>query len=212
VKHLSERVAIVLVGGSKRNAGAEAGAAALPVEALYEADAAGVELPRVLQSDLCALPFSSGTTGVSKGVMITHRNLVANLCSTLFDLERAELQPGHNVTLGLMPFFHIYGFTGICCSTLRSKGTVVVLARFELRTFLTALLDHGVTFAPIVPPIILALVKNPAVDDFDLSRLKLLAVMTAAAPLAPDLQRSFEDKFPGVIIQEVYNNNNNALS
>ena len=197
VQHLVAQIPIIIVGPHDPLEGVT------PIEKLYETDTTNVCLPQVLQEDLCALPFSSGTTGVSKGVMITHRNLIANLCSTLFDLERANLTPGQNVTLGLMPFFHIYGFTGICCSTLRSKGTVVVMARFELRLFLNALIDYGVTFAPIVPPIILALVKNPLVNEFDLTKLKLLAVMTAAAPLAPDLQKSFEEKFPGVIIQEV---------
>lgn len=155
----------------------------------------------VHQSDLCALPFSSGTTGISKGVMLTHRNLVANLCSSLFSVGPEML--GQVTTLGLIPFFHIYGITGICFATLRNKGKVVVMSRFELRTFLNALISQEVTFAPIVPPIILALVKNPIVEEFDLSKLKLRAIMTAAAPLAPELLTAFEKKFPGVQVQEV---------
>ncbi|OAY32340.1 4-coumarate--CoA ligase-like 1 [Manihot esculenta] len=154
------------------------------------------------QNDLCALPFSSGTTGMSKGVMLTHRNLVANLCSTLFSV--APQMVGQVTTLGLIPFFHIYGILGICFSTLRNKGKVVVMNRFELRTFLNALMTQEVTYAPIVPPIILALVKNPIVDEFDLSELKLRAIMTAAAPLAPELLRAFENKFPGVQVHEAY--------
>lgn len=78
-----------------------------------------------------------------------------------------------------------------------------MMSRFELRTFLTALITHEVTFAPIVPPIILSLVKDPIVDEFDLSKLQLRAVMTAAAPLAPELLSSFEKKFPSVQVQEV---------
>lgn len=155
----------------------------------------------VQQTDLCALPFSSGTTGMSKGVMLTHRNLVANLCSTLFSVGPEMV--GQITTLGLIPFFHIYGITGICCATLRNKGKVVVMSRFELRTFLNALITQEVTFAPIVPPIILALVKNPIVEEFDLSKLKLRAIMTAAAPLAPELLTTFENKFPSVQVQEV---------
>lgn len=171
---------------------------------LEAADRAGNNFVKedIKQTDLCALPFSSGTTGVSKGVMLTHRNLVANLCSTLSGVPQEMV--GKVTTLGLIPFFHIYGITGICCATLRNKGKVVVMGRFDLRTFINALITQEVTFAPIVPPIILALVKNPIVKEFDLSGLKLQAIMTAAAPLAPELQTSFEKKFPGVDVQEAY--------
>ena len=170
---------------------------------LEAADKAGGDVMKepVQQNDLCAMPFSSGTTGMSKGVMLTHRNLVANLCSTLFGVGPEMV--GKVTILGLIPFFHIYGITGICCATLRNKGKVVVMGRFELKAFLNALITHEITFAPIVPPIILSLVKNPIVDEFDLSKLKLQAVMTAAAPLAPELLNSFEHKFPGVLVQEV---------
>ncbi|XP_066347320.1 4-coumarate--CoA ligase-like 9 [Miscanthus floridulus] len=174
-------------------------------ELLAAADRAGapvVALDPVQQSDLCALPYSSGTTGVSKGVMLSHRNLVSNLCSSMFAV--GEELVGQVVTLGLMPFFHIYGITGICCSTLRHKGTVVVMDRFDLRTFLGALVTHRVMFAPIVPPVMLAMVKSPVADEFDLSDLALKSVMTAAAPLAPDLLAAFEKKFPGVQVEEAY--------
>lgn len=176
-------------------------------ELLEAADRAGAagredgEGERVVQSDLCALPYSSGTTGVSKGVMLTHRNMVANLCSTLDGV--GEEMVGQVVTLGLMPFFHIYGITGICCATLRNRGKVVVMSRFQVRDFMEALIEHEVNFAPIVPPIMLAMVKSPLVGEFDLARLKLRAVMTAAAPLAPELLSEFEAKFPGVQVQEV---------
>ncbi|GLU06216.1 hypothetical protein SLE2022_232650 [Rubroshorea leprosula] len=174
-------------------------------ELLEAADCAGtteITKEKVLQTDLCALPFSSGTTGTSKGVMLTHRNLVANLCSTLFSVGPEMI--GQVTTLGLMPFFHIYGTAGICCATVRNKGKVVVMNRFELRTFMNALISQEVTFAPLVPPIILQLVNNPIVEEFDLTKLKLRAIMTAAAPLAPELLKAFQNKFPGVQVQEAY--------
>lgn len=173
----------------------EASDRAGPTTAMDEKD------QRLRQSDVCALPYSSGTTGSSKGVMLTHRNLIANLCSSLFSFP-PELV-GQVTVLGLMPFFHIYGITGICCAALRSKGTVVVLGRFELRGFLRTLIDYEITFAPIVPPIMLAMVKSPIADEFNLGGIKLRSVMTAAAPLAPELRAAFEEKFPGVEVQEV---------
>ena len=135
--------------------------------------------------------------------MLTHRNIISNLRSSLFSVS--EEMAGQVATLGLMPFFHIYGITGICCAALRTKGKVVVMGRFDLRCYLETLIVHEVNFAPIVPAIILAMVKSPMVDEFDLSRLKLKSVLTAAAPLAPELRAAFEEKFPGVIIQEVAN-------
>ncbi|EPS69313.1 acyl:coa ligase, partial [Genlisea aurea] len=174
-------------------------------ELLVAADKANtqpIEEDKVLQSDLCALPFSSGTTGLSKGVMLTHRNLVSNLCSSLFSVGDELI--GRVTILGLIPFFHIYGLTGICCATLRNRGKVVVMQRYELRLFLNALIAHQITFAPVVPPIILGLVKNPIVDEFDLSKLSLKSIMTAAAPLAPEILNEFNKKFPGVEVQEAY--------
>ncbi|KZV42766.1 4-coumarate--CoA ligase-like 1-like [Dorcoceras hygrometricum] len=173
-------------------------------ELLEAADKASTDTidEKVEQTDLCALPFSSGTTGLSKGVMLTHRNLVANLCSSLHSVGPDLI--GQITILGLIPFFHIYGLTGICCATIRNKGKVVLMRRYDLRTFLNALITHEVTFAPIVPPIILGLVKNPTVDEFDLSKLKLRSIMTAAAPLAPEVLKEFENKFPGVEVQEAY--------
>ena len=170
-------------------------------ELLEAADRAssGSNNETVQQSDLCALPFSSGTTGLSKGVMLTHRNMVANLCSSLFSVGPEMI--GQVTILGLIPFYHIYGLTGICCATIRNKGKVVVMPKYELRAFMDALITHEVTFAPIVPPIILGLVKNPIVDEFDLTNLKLRSIMTAAAPLAPEILNEFEKKFPGIVVQ-----------
>ena len=170
-------------------------------ELLAAADRAGapvVALDPVQQSDLCALPYSSGTTGVSKGVMLSHRNLVSSLCSSMFAVGPEMV--GQVVTLGLMPFFHIYGVTGICCATLRHKGTVVVMDGFDLRAFLGAVLTHRVTFEPVM----LAIVKSPVADELNLSGVALRSVMTAAAPLSPDLLAAFEKKFPGVQVEEAY--------
>ncbi|XP_023728134.1 4-coumarate--CoA ligase-like 1 [Lactuca sativa] len=154
----------------------------------------------VTQDDLCALPFSSGTTGLSKGVMLTHRNIVANLCSTLFSVGPDLI--GKVTILGLIPYFHIYGLTGILCATLKNKGKVVVMGRYDLSTVLKALIEHEVTFAPIVPPILLGLVKHPIAED--IAKLQLRSVMSAAAPLAPEIYEEFQRRFPQVVVQEAY--------
>ena len=133
--------------------------------------------------DVVALPYSSGTTGLPKGVMLTHRNLVANIA------QSAAARPMEEgaVVVAVLPFFHIYGISVILNGGLRGGATLVVLPRFELETFLRAIQDHRASWAYVVPPIALALAKHPAVDDFDLSSLR--HVFSGAAPLGADLAR-----------------------
>ncbi|MFF7856691.1 AMP-binding protein [Streptomyces sp. NPDC007904] len=127
--------------------------------------------------DVAALPYSSGTTGVPKGVMLTHRQIATNL---------AQLQPlitagpGDRI-LAVLPFFHIYGLTALMNAPLRQGATVVVLPRFDLETFLAAIQNHRITGLYVAPPIVLALAKHPLVARFDLSSLQY--VVSAAAPL-----------------------------
>ncbi|GGU32372.1 4-coumarate--CoA ligase family protein [Streptomyces lavendofoliae] len=127
--------------------------------------------------DLAALPYSSGTTGVPKGVMLTHRSIATNL---------AQLEPtipmgrGDRV-LAVLPFFHIYGLTALMNAPLRQGATVVVLPRFALDQFLAAIEKHRINALYVAPPIVLALAKHPAVERYDLSSLEY--VVSAAAPL-----------------------------
>ncbi|MEU2282024.1 4-coumarate--CoA ligase family protein [Streptomyces sp. NPDC013178] len=132
-------------------------------------------------ADVAALPYSSGTTGVPKGVMLTHRQTATNLAQ----LEPAiSAGPGDRI-LAVLPFFHIYGLTALMNAPLRRGATVVVLPRFDLETFLAAIQHHRITGLYVAPPIVLALAKHPAVAQYDLSSLKY--VISAAAPLDADL-------------------------
>lgn len=127
--------------------------------------------------DVAALPYSSGTTGTPKGVMLTHRQIATNLAQ-LEPLMPAA--PGDRV-LAVLPFFHIYGLTALMNAPLRLGATVVVLPRFDLEQFLAAIQNHRITSLYVAPPIVLALAKHPLVADYDLSSLKY--VVSAAAPL-----------------------------
>ncbi|MFF0964375.1 4-coumarate--CoA ligase family protein [Streptomyces sp. NPDC003703] len=131
--------------------------------------------------DVAVLPYSSGTTGTPKGVMLTHRQIGTNLAQ----LEPAvTIGPGDRI-LAVLPFFHIYGLTALMNAPLRRGATVVVLPRFELDTFLAAVQNHRIGILYAAPPIVLALAKHPAVDGYDLSSLKY--VLSAAAPLDAQL-------------------------
>ena len=128
-------------------------------------------------NDVAVLPYSSGTTGLAKGVMLTHRNIGTNVAQGEAMLDMAEDER----LIAILPFFHIYGMAVLMNIPLRLGATVVVLPKFDLQQFLTTLQDHRITRAYVAPPVVLALAKHPAVDGYDLSALK--HVVSAAAPL-----------------------------
>jgi acyl-CoA synthetase (AMP-forming)/AMP-acid ligase II len=138
----------------------------------------------VSAADVALLPTSSGTTGLPKSVVLTHRNLVASLCQTRLGQPVAE----GDVWIAALPLFHIYGLQITLNLPLLAGATVVILPRFELGAFLRAIQDHGITTAAVVPPMILGLANADAVDDYDLSTLRL--ILSAAAPLGADLARA----------------------
>ncbi|MFO1201007.1 MAG: AMP-binding protein [Tabrizicola sp.] len=131
--------------------------------------------------DVAVLPYSSGTTGLPKGVRLTHRNLVANVeqCQVCF-----QVQTGDKV-VAFLPFFHIYGQTVLMNVYLATSGTVITLPRFDLEQFLTLCSRHATPTMFIAPPVAVALAKHPMVDQFDLSPVKRL--VSGAAPLSAEL-------------------------
>jgi acyl-CoA synthetase (AMP-forming)/AMP-acid ligase II len=131
--------------------------------------------------DVVALPYSSGTTGLAKGVMLTHKNLVANAAQTLGAIPSASDER----LMAVLPFFHIYGMQCMMNCGLRAGATVVTLPRFDLEQFLRAHQDYRITRSFVAPPIVLALARHPLVDSFDLSHLRL--VNSGAAPLKAEL-------------------------
>jgi acyl-CoA synthetase (AMP-forming)/AMP-acid ligase II len=144
---------------------------------------------------VAVLPFSSGTTGKPKGVMLTHRNLVANV---------AQLHPlsgaGPDETLiAVVPFFHSYGLTGLLCAALRDRARLIVMPAFDLGEFLAAIQKYGCTQAYIAPPVAVALAKDPMVDSFDLSSLHTLT--SAAAPLDEELAKAVMERLGCRIVQ-----------
>lgn len=109
-------------------------------------------------ADLAALPCSSGTTGLSKGVMLTHGNLLASLAV----LDSAVHLTEDDVALAVLPLFHIYGLNVLMNPVLSAGATMVTMARFELGAFLRAIEQDRVTALYAVPPIINALARHPA--------------------------------------------------
>ncbi len=133
-------------------------------------------------SHVVVLPYSSGTTGLPKGVELTHRNLVANLAQTSALSNTAEGE----VILAVLPFFHIYGMQVLMNGVLFHGASTVTMPRFDLAEFLRTIQDHRVTRVAAVPPMVLALAKHPMVDDYDLT--SLIQVGSGAAPLSAEVE------------------------
>ena len=148
--------------------------------------------------DLCALPYSSGTSGVPKGVMLTHRNLVANLEQTR---SSSPLLTSSDIVIGVLPFFHIYGMVVIMNGALVEGASIVTMPKFDLPFFLETLQKHKVTVANVVPPIILAMAKHPIVTNYDLSALR--GLFSGAAPLGDELASAAEQRL-GIMVRQGY--------
>jgi acyl-CoA synthetase (AMP-forming)/AMP-acid ligase II len=150
------------------------------------------------REQLVVLPYSSGTTGLPKGVMLTHYNLVAE-CSQLAGLHDGSILVGEDTVLAVLPFFHIYGIIAFLNYNLRQGATVVTMPRFDLEGYLQLVQRYGVTFLHVVPPIALALARHPVVSKYDLSKVR--GALCAAAPLGDAVAQAFVERFGRPISQ-----------
>ena len=158
-------------------------------------DAPPPELSIDPATHVAVLPYSSGTTGLPKGVVLTHRNLVANVAQSL---DQLTLEPSDRV-MAVLPFFHIYGMTVLLNLAIRARSTLVTMPRFDLPEFLRIIQDEKVTWVFIAPPIAVALAKHPIVDDYDLSSVKV--VFSGAAPLDGELGHAVAARLNCVVRQ-----------
>jgi long-chain acyl-CoA synthetase len=149
------------------------------------------------KKDLAALPYSSGTAGLSKGVMITHFNLVAN---SLQSMSAVEVQ-GDDIFISFLPFNHIYGLTYFLCGSIYLGASQVIMGRFHAEECLRLIERHRVTVIFGVQPALLAFLDVPHLHQFDLSSLRY--VWIGAAPLAPAIARMIQDRL-GVAVARHY--------
>lgn len=148
--------------------------------------------------DLAALPYSSGTTGTGKGVMLTHHNLIANVVQ----VAATGLARPTDISLAVLPFFHIYGMTAVLFLALHVGATLVILRRFDFTAMLHAIATWRVTLAALVPPIIQSLAHDPRLAGCDVSSLR--HITSGAAPLAAAVAREVEQRLCGVRVLQGY--------
>ncbi|KAL6518029.1 4-coumarate--CoA ligase-like 9 [Orobanche minor] len=163
----------------------------------------------VKQSDAAAVLYSSGTTGKVKGVVLTHRNLIASIAGLYYNkLSDAEKSTEENddvpiqpVSLFTLPLFHVFGFFMLLRAAALGE-TVVILEKFDFVGMLEAVERYRVTFIPVTPPLVVALAKSDLVAKYDLSSLQSLGC--GGAPLGKEVAERFREKFPHVEIFQGY--------
>ncbi|MGH7291164.1 MAG: AMP-binding protein, partial [Myxococcota bacterium] len=144
---------------------------------------------------LAALPYSSGTTANPKGVMLTHRNLAANVAQ----IRPLQGMRSDDRILAVLPFFHIYGMTVLLNAALHARARLVIMPSFDLGEFLDNIQKHRCTYVFIAPPVAVALAKHPVVDSYDLSSLR--NVMSGAAPLDEELGHAVAKRLNCQLVQ-----------
>jgi len=170
---------------------------ATPFEALLQHQHDPPDVMLEPAEDLVTLPYSSGTTGLPKGVMLTHRNIVANIaqCLPIEDIQEGE------ATVGVLPFYHIYGMTIILSMALKAGATIITMPKFEMEDFCQLVEKYEIESGYLVPPILLGLAKQPVVDEYDLSSLQYIT--SGAAPLGEDVAAACADRI-GCIVKQGY--------
>lgn len=150
-----------------------------------------------VRNDTAGLLYSSGTTGVAKGVMMTHYNMVA-ACAMVHGVEPMR---ANDTIVNFLPFFHIYGLQIILNCCLRRGITLVTMGRFDLETYLRLTQQYRPSRAYMVPPVVIAFAKSPLIDRYDLSSLE--SIMTGAAPLGEEVAQAVQQRL-GIEVRQGY--------
>lgn len=149
--------------------------------------------------DLALLQYTGGTTGVSKGVMLTHRNILANVVQIRSWLP--ELAAGEERFVAILPFFHVFGMTVAMNLPLYLGATAILVPRFDIDDFIKTLNKTRPTIFPGVPTIYVAIVNHPEIAKYDLTSIR--ACITGSAPMPVEILRKFE-QITGSIMVEGY--------
>ncbi|XP_010498483.1 PREDICTED: 4-coumarate--CoA ligase-like 5 [Camelina sativa] len=161
-------------------------------------------IERVDQDDTATLLYSSGTTGMSKGVISSHRNLIAMVQTVVNRFGSDDGSQGEQRFICTVPMFHVYGLAAFATGLLAYGSTIIVLSKFEMHEMMSAIGKYQATFLPLVPPILVAMVNgaDQIKAKYDLSSLH--TVLCGGAPLSKEVTEGFAEKYPTVKIMQGY--------
>ncbi|KAL9236974.1 hypothetical protein vseg_011574 [Gypsophila vaccaria] len=160
------------------------------------------EVVDISPDDPVALPFSSGTTGLPKGVILTHKSLATSVGQQV-DGDNPNLYlKEEDVMLCVLPLFHIFSLNSVLMVALRAGCAVLILPKFEIGSLLELIQRHRVSVAMVVPPLVMALAKNPMVENYNLTSIRL--VLSGAAPLGKDLEDALRQRIPNAVLGQGY--------
>nr|QTO31279.1 4-coumarate-CoA ligase [Ocimum kilimandscharicum] len=158
-------------------------------------------LPAIDENDAAAILYSSGTTGASKGAVLTQGNFVASAMMMTSDQE--ENGESRNVFLCFLPMYHVFGLSAVVYAQLQRGNAVVVMAKYEMREMLKTIEKYKVTHLFVVPPVIVEVVKKKEmVKEYDVSSLR--EVLSGAAPLGKETMELFAHVFPYAVVYQAY--------
>ncbi|KIL77905.1 long-chain-fatty-acid--CoA ligase [Bacillus badius] len=156
-----------------------------------------IDLPFHFDEDLALLQYTGGTTGFPKGVMLTHKNLIAN--TSMCAAWMYKCKKGEEVILGVLPFFHVYGMTAVMVLSVMQAYKMVLLPKFDVKTTLKAIEKQRPTLFPGAPTIYIALLNDPDLRKYDLSSIR--SCLSGSAPLPAEVQQKFEKVTGGKLVE-----------
>jgi long-chain acyl-CoA synthetase len=149
------------------------------------------------EEDLALLQYTGGTTGFPKGVMLTHKNLVAN--ASMCQKWLYKTVPGEESVLGILPFFHVYGMTTVMILSVMQAQKMILLPKFDVETTLKTIQKQRPTLFPGAPTIYIGILNHPELNNYDLSSIK--ACISGSAPLPAEVQQRFEEVTGGKLVE-----------
>jgi long-chain acyl-CoA synthetase len=156
-----------------------------------------IDVPFNFEEDLALLQYTGGTTGVPKGVMLTHKNLIAN--TMMCDAWLYKCEEGKEIILGLLPFFHVYGMTTVLILSVMKSNKMVLLPKFEVEQVLKTIDKQKPTLFPGAPTMYIGLLNHPDLSKYDLSSIN--ACISGSAPLPVEVQEKFEEITGGKLVE-----------